>query len=192
MRALGLTGGIGMGKSTSALILQRRGIPVVDSDAIAREIVEPGRPALDEIRREFGDAVIDGTGCLRRKELGRIVFADEAARKKLESILHPRIRVIWKAQLQAWRDAGHATAVAMIPLLFETDSAAVFDATICVACSESTQRRRLHERGWSDQEIDLRNQAQMPIEKKLALSDFVVWTEGTLAAHEAQLHRIIT
>jgi dephospho-CoA kinase len=180
-----------MGKSTSALILQRRGVSVVDSDAIAREIVEPGQPALDEIRREFGDAVIDASGNLGRQELARIVFGDEAARKRLEAILHPRIRKIWEAQLKAWQDAGHATAVAMIPLLFETDSAGAFHATICVACSESTQRCRLRERGWTDQEIDLRNRAQMPIEKKMALADFVVWTEGTLAAHEAQLQRII-
>src|SRR5262245_26852128 len=121
MRTLGLTGGIGMGKSTSASILLRRGIPVVDSDAIAREIVEPGEPALAEIRQMFGEAMIDSSGCLKRDELARVVFSNASARRDLEGILHPRIRAIWKAQLQNWKEAGHTIALAMIPLLFETD-----------------------------------------------------------------------
>src|ERR1044071_4876378 len=135
-----------MGKSTAADLLRRRGLPVVDSDVIARQVVEPGQPALKEIRAVFGDAIIGPDGRLRRDQLAARVFADAGARRQLEEILHPRIRAVWQAQLDAWRREGRPAAVAVIPLLFETDSARHFDFTICVACSAETQRRRLFDR----------------------------------------------
>ena len=180
-----------MGKSTAADFLRERGVPIIDTDTIAREIVEPGQPALDEVRRAFGEGVIDAAGCLRRDQLARIVFSDSDARQKLEAILHPRIRMIWQAQLESWRREGRPTAVVVIPLLFETDAAGGFDRTICVACSGVTQRQRLRDRGWSDDEIDRRIAAQMPVGKKLAVADHVVWTEGEPAVHRAQLERIV-
>ena len=180
-----------MGKSTAAELLRRRGLPVVDSDVIAREIVEPGRPVLAEVQRRFGMEIVGEDGRLRRDELARRVFADPVARRDLEALLHPRIREIWQAQLKSWRDEGTAVAVAVIPLLFEMNAQSCFDATICVACSSSTQRRRLLERGWSDAQIDQRNAAQLPVEQKLLLADYAIWTEGPLDVHEAQLGRII-
>jgi dephospho-CoA kinase len=180
-----------MGKSTAAGLLCKRGLPVVDSDVVARQIVEPGQPALADVQRRFGREIVGEDGRLRRDELARRVFADPAARRDLESILHPRIREIWQAQLKSWLDEGKPVAVAVIPLLFETDAQSHFDATICVACSTSTQRRRLRERGWNDAQIDQRNAAQLPVEKKLLLADYAVWTEGPLDVHEAQLRRII-
>lgn len=191
MKTFGLTGGIGMGKSTAAELLRRRGLPVVDSDVIAREIVEPGQPALAEVQRRFGVEIIGKDGRLRRDELARRVFGDPVARRDLEALLHPRIREIWQAQLKSWRDEGTPVAVAVIPLLFETNAQSCFDATICVACSSSTQRRRLRERGWSDMQIDQRNAAQLPVEQKMLLADYAIWTEGPLDVHEAQLGRII-
>ncbi|HXT39355.1 MAG TPA: dephospho-CoA kinase [Candidatus Angelobacter sp.] len=191
VKTFGLTGGIGMGKSTAAELLRRRGLPVVDSDVIAREIVEPGRPVLAEVQRRFGMEIVGEDGRLRRDELARRVFSDPVARRDLEALLHPRIREIWQAQLKSWRDEGTAVAVAVIPLLFETNAQSCFDATICVACSSSTQRRRLLERGWSDAQIDQRNAAQLPVEQKLLLADYAIWTEGPLDVHEAQLGRII-
>jgi dephospho-CoA kinase len=191
VKTFGLTGGIGMGKSTAAGLLCKRGLPVVDSDVVARQIVEPGQPALADVQRRFGREIVGEDGRLRRDELARRVFADPAARRDLESILHPRIREIWQAQLKSWLDEGKPVAVAVIPLLFETDAQSHFDATICVACSTSTQRRRLRERGWNDAQIDQRNAAQLPVEKKLLLADYAVWTEGPLDVHEAQLRRII-
>ena len=191
MKLFGLTGGIGMGKSTAADLLRRRGFPVVDSDVIAREIVEPGQPALAEIRQLFGREILGDDGRLRRDELARRVFADASARRKLEEILHPRIRAVWQSQLQSWRAEGRPAAIALIPLLFETDASRHCDATICAACSAKTQRQRLRKRGWNDEQIDQRIAAQLPIEKKMLLADYVVWTEGPLDVHEAQLARII-
>src|SRR5581483_1723531 len=98
-RAIGLTGGMGMGKSATADAFRQRGIPVADTDLIAREIVEPGQPALAEIRAVFGDAVIGKDGRLNREELARRIFGDTVARLQLESILHPPIRAIWQQQV---------------------------------------------------------------------------------------------
>jgi len=191
VKTFGLTGGIGMGKSTAADLLRRRGLPLVDSDVIAREIVEPGQPALAEIRQLFGREILGDDGRLRRGELAKRVFADASARRKLEEILHPRIRAVWQSQLQSWRAEGRAAAIALIPLLFETDAARHCDTTICAACSAKTQRQRLRKRGWNDEQIDQRIAAQLPIEKKMLLADYVVWTEGPLDVLEAQLARII-
>ena len=190
MKTFGLTGGIGMGKSTAAELLRKRGLPVVDSDVVARQVVEPGQPALAEAQRLFGEEIVGTDGRLRRDELARRVFADAELRRKLEEILHPRIRAIWQAQLQSWRAAGSPVAVAVIPLLFETDASRLFDATACVACSAKTQRQRLRARGWTDEQIDQRLAAQFPAEQKMVLSDYVVWTEGGLDVLDAQLQRI--
>ena len=191
MKTFGLTGGIGMGKSTAAELLRNRGVSVVDSDVIARQVVEPGQSALLEIQNVFGAEIIGVDGRLRRDVLARLVFAEIEARRTLEGILHPRIRAVWQAQLQVWRGEGKEIAVAVIPLLFETHAESCFDATICVACTEATQRERLRSRGWNDEQTDQRIQAQLSAEKKMALADFVVWTEAGLDVHEAQLTRII-
>src|SRR5439155_690873 len=192
MKTFGLTGGIGMGKSTAAEILRQRGIAIIDSDAIARVVVEPGQPALQEIERSFGGEFIDADGRLRRENLARRIFADAAARRKLEEILHPRIRAVWQSQLEASRAEGRPVAVAVIPLLFETNVADHFDATVCVACSAATQRERLRARGWTDEQIDQRIAAQLTTEEKIRLADYVVWTEADLDVHAEQLWRIIT
>jgi dephospho-CoA kinase len=191
MKIIGLTGGVGMGKSTTADLLTRRGLPVVDTDLLAREVVEPGQPALEEIRKNFGSDIVDATGHLLRAELARRVFADEAARRRLEAIVHPRIRERWLAQIDLWRAEGRAGGVVVIPLLFETNAMARFDAIICVACSPAAQRERLLARGWTAEQIDERIRAQWPIEKKMLHSHFVVWTDSSLEAHAEQLDWIL-
>jgi dephospho-CoA kinase len=190
MKVCGLTGGVGMGKSTAAEFLRARGAQVVDTDELARQLVQPGQPALAEIQAEFGKKVIAPDGRLRRDELARIVFADAAARKKLETILHPRIRERWLAQIEAWRGENRALAVVVIPLLFETRAESHFDKIICVACSAVTQHERLLARGWTLEQIKQRLAAQWPVEQKISLADFVVWTDGALDAHARQLERI--
>src|SRR5437762_9532318 len=120
MKLLGLTGGIGMGKSTADQLLRDRGIPVIDTDLLARQLVEPGQPALAEIAQTFGSQVLSTDGRLRRDEMARLAFADPAARRKLEAILHPRIRSLWQSQIALWRDENHPLVVVVIPLLFET------------------------------------------------------------------------
>ena len=190
MKVCGLTGGVGMGKSTAAEFLRTRGAQVVDTDELARQLVQPGQPALAEIQAEFGKRILTPDGQLRRDELARIVFADAAARKKLETILHPRIRERWLAQVETWRGENRALAVVVIPLLFETRAESHFNKIICVACSAPTQRQRLLSRGWTPEQIKQRLAAQWPVEQKISRADFVVWTDGALDAHAQQLERI--
>jgi dephospho-CoA kinase len=191
MKLCGITGGIGMGKSTAACLLRRNNLPLVDTDDIGRELVQPGQPALAAIQNIFGSGVVSDDGELRRAELARIIFADTAARRKLEAILHPAIRARWLAQVEEWKKQGRAIAFVVIPLLFETSAQSYFDKTICVACSSNSQRVRLAERGWDAQEIRQRIAAQMPVEDKISRSDFLIWTEGELGNHSLQLERIL-
>lgn len=191
MKTFGLTGGIGMGKSIAAGFLRERGAQVVDTDELAHQLVEPGQPALAEIQTVFGGHIVAPGGQLRRDELAQIVFADPAARKKLEAILHPRIQERWLAQIETWRAEDRNLAVVVIPLLFETMTELRFDRTVCVACSAPTQRKRLLERGWAPKQVEQRITAQMPIEEKIARSDYVIWTEGDLRNHSQQIDRIL-
>lgn len=191
MKTLGLTGGIGMGKTAAADFLRQHGLAVVDTDALARQLVQPGQPALEEIARTFGSHYIDSTGRLRRADLAQRVFADPSQRRQLEAILHPRIQTLWHAQIGQWRQAGLPAAAVVIPLLFETNAQSEFDATLCVACSPTTQTERLRPRGWSTSEIAQRNLAQWPVERKMAHADFVLWNEAGLAVLADQVHRVL-
>jgi len=180
-----------MGKSAAAQIFLMRGIPVVDTDNLARRVVAPGQPALSEIQRAFGDEVISPEGTLRRDVLARIAFSDPSAREKLEAITHPRIRELWKKDLEEWQARTmHKAVCVVIPLLFETNAESEFDATICIACSPSTQRSRLAIRGWGAEQTAQRIAAQWPIDKKMAKANYVVWNEGSLEILAAQLEVI--
>ncbi len=191
MKTCGLTGGAGMGKSTTAGFFLQLGARVIDTDDLARELVRPGQPALAEIQREFGAEIISSAGELKRDQLARLVFADSAARRKLEAILHPRIRERWLAQIKIWRQENCAPAIVVIPLLFETQAESHFDKIICVACSAASQRERLLARGWTPEEIQQRIAAQWPVEQKISRSDFMVWTEGVPEIHAQQVGRIL-
>jgi len=179
-----------MGKSTVAEYLLRRGEKVVDTDVLARRFVEPGEPALEEIRHAFGQEVFLSDGELDRKTLARVVFGSAEARKKLENILHPRIRAAWKAEAEQWRAAGFSRGVVMIPLLYETGAQAEVDKVICVGCSRAAQNQRLKARGWTPEEIEQRNAAQWPIEKKMDHADGVIWNESTMQLCEEQCARV--
>ncbi len=191
MKLYGITGGIGMGKSTSARLLADWGVPVSDTDILARQLVEPGQPALAEIVDVFGPTMLDESGRLRRQALADAVFGRDDARRRLEAILHPRIRAAWQQEVTAWREAGQAAAAIIIPLLFETKAEAEFDLVICVACRPETQRVRLQERGWTSDGIDRRLVSQMPASEKMDRADRVVWTEPSVEIHAAQLARIL-
>lgn len=191
MKLCGLTGGVGMGKSTAAGFFLQLGARVVDTDQLARELVMPGQPALAEIQREFGKEIVTADGQLNRDELARLVFSDAGARKKLEAILHPRIRERWQAQVEQWRIEGCPLAVVVIPLLFETAAETCFGKIICVACSAAGQRDRLLARGWTADQIQGRIVAQLPAEHKMNLSHFVIWTEGSPEVHRQQVGRIL-
>jgi dephospho-CoA kinase len=178
MQLYGITGGIGMGKSTLGGLLRQAGLPVIDCDDLARQLVEPGQPALTEIGRAFGPEVLDPSGRLRRSELARRVFTDVPARRRLEAILHPRIRSAWLAQAERWRAEGRPQGFVIVPLLFETGAETAFPTVWCVACTTATQRERWARRGWPEAELRERSVAQMPVEEKMRRADVVFWNEG--------------
>lgn len=190
MKTYGVTGGIGMGKSTVAEFLARRGVAVVDTDDLARQVVRPGERALEEIRDAFGPAVFQASGDLDRDALAEVVFGDKTRRKRLEAILHPRIQQLWQDRLAAWRSEGRAQAAVIIPLLFETGAETAFDIVVCVACSAATQQQRLRARGWSAVQIQQRNEAQWSVSEKLARAHRVLWTEGDLEVLARQCDRV--
>jgi len=182
---------VGMGKSTAARFFEQQGAAVVDTDALARELVQPGQPALAQIQAAFGKNLVAPDGQLRRDKLAQIVFADAPARQQLEAILHPRIRERWLARIASWRRENRPLAVVVIPLLFETHAEPQFDKIVCVACTSATQRQRLVARGWSGEQIAQRLAAQWPIEQKVSHSDLVVWTEGGLDVCARQIDQIL-
>lgn len=192
MKLIGLTGGVGMGKSTVAEFLGKRGMPVIDTDQVAREIVEPGQPALQEIEREFGNEVIGPDGYLRRKHLAQIVFSDAESRKRLETITHPRIRQYWQEQALQWREHNVALAFVMIPLLFEVGEDKEFESVVCVACSSGIQKQRLLARSWTEVQIEQRRRAQWPIEQKMAAARYVIWNDAGVDLLERQLARVLS
>lgn len=186
MIAIGITGGIGMGKSTAAAWLCKRGESVCDTDILARDLVMPGQPALKEIVDRFGPTALEPDGQLDRRWLAERVFTDDSARNQLEQILHPRIHEKWKSWVTQAGLQGATRAFVVIPLLFEKGYQSEFDQVVCLGCTAGTQRRRLRERGWNDSQISQRNATQLTTDFKMAHSNFVVWTEGLLAVHESQ------
>ena len=191
-RVLGLTGGVGMGKSTAARLLKKVGLPVVDSDDLAREAVHPGTEGLAEIADEFGEGFLKADGSLDRDKMASKVFQDEAARKRLEAIIHPRVRTVWEKQIDQWREQKRPVGVVVIPLLFEVDLQDSFDAVLCVACTANTQRARLRERNWDDAQITARIAAQMDIAQKMDLADHILWNEGAPELLMDQMKEILS
>ena len=186
----GLTGGVGMGKSTAAKILEKKGVPVLDSDELARQIVEPGEPALAEIVDQFGGGVVDSQGRLDRAEMAQQIFGDDTARAQLEAIIHPRVRERWQRKISEWREQQICVGVVVIPLLFEVEAQDQFDVVLCVACSANTQRERLRQRKWDEEQIAARIASQMDIAEKMKLADHVLWSEGDVDVLSDQINRI--
>jgi dephospho-CoA kinase len=182
---VGLTGGIGSGKSTVADELARRGAVIIDADQLAREVVEPGTPGLAQIVARFGDRVLVG-GRLDRAALAKIVFADPQARRELESIIHPAVRRR-AAELEA-AAPSRSIVVHVIPLLVETGQAAYFDVVVVVDVESETQLDRLLARGeLSAEEARSRIAAQANRAQRLAAADVAVDNNGSLVELQAQL-----
>ncbi len=192
MIRLGLTGGIGMGKSMAAKLLCEHGVKVIDSDEIARSLVEPGKPALEEIIEAFGIEFLKDDGELNREKLAGLVFSDDSMRATLEGILHPLIRKAWQFKLNEWSAEKEKIGVVVIPLLFETECEVYFDKTVCMACSEKSQYDRLRQRGWSDLEIGQRIRAQLSLNEKLVKSDHVIWTDGSIDIQAKQWSELLS
>lgn len=187
---IGLTGGIASGKSTVAGMFADLGVPVIDTDVIAREMVRPGEPALAEIREAFGAGVIAADGTLDRPAMRAIVFGDDTARRRLESILHPRIGRATREQADA---AGGVYQVIVVPLLVESSLRAFVDRVLVVDCDEETQVARLLARD-AESEDQARRMlaAQSSRAERLEIADDVVSNDGDLDHTREQvlaLHR---
>lgn len=175
---IGLTGAIGSGKSTVADMLAQHGAVIIDSDAIAREVVRPPSPVLDAIRREFGDAVAGARGSLDRRALGRIIFADPAKRAKLNELTHPAIlkRVLERIAQQP----ASAIVVVVVPLLFESHFDQNCQAVVAVVAQPAVRSARLRARGLPQAEVDAQIAAQMSDEEYARRSTIVLRNEGDL------------
>ena len=185
MIRVGLTGGIGSGKSTVARLLAEHGALVIDADQIAREVVEPGQPALTEVAERFGPDVITTDGSLDRAALAAIVFADAVALADLNAITHPRIAARTAQLIDAAPD--DAVVVYDMPLLVENDLAEGWDHVIVVEADREVRVRRLIERGLDEADIEARMSRQASDEQRRAVADVVIDNSGDLDSLRAQV-----
>jgi dephospho-CoA kinase len=175
---VGLTGGIGAGKSTAARLLAERGALILDADVAAREVVAPGTDGLAAIVAEFGDGVLDPDGALDRPALAAVVFADPNRRAALNAIVHPRVRS-WMADRAAAAPEG-SVVVQDVPLLVESGLAGLFELVIVVDAADDIRIARLvRDRGMTEEEAKARIEAQAPREQRLAVADVVLNNDGT-------------
>ncbi len=190
MLLVGLTGGIGSGKSTVARLLEKRGAVVFDADLLAREAVEPGTAGHAAVIERFGADVLAPGGELDREALASIVFADPSARRDLEEIVHPEVRRLFAESSEAYRNTDRVV-VFSAPLLVETGMHTAFEILVVVSATVATQIERLmRQRGMSEASIRARIEAQAPLEDKAAVADFLVDNEGTLDELESQVDRL--
>jgi dephospho-CoA kinase len=190
MLLVGLTGGIGSGKSTVARMLEGRGAIVFDADALAREAVEPGSPGHDAVVQRFGANVLLPGGELDREALASVVFADPAARRDLEAIVHPEVRRLLAERCEA-HAASDRVVVFSAPLLVETGMHTAFEVLVVVSAPVSTQvERLLRDRGMSEEQVRARIAAQAPSEDKAAVADVLLDNDGTLDELREQVDRL--
>ena len=191
IKLIGLSGGIGSGKSTVADMLRQRGIPVIDADVIARQVVEPGLPAHRDIALAW-PSVVATDGAIDRKKLAAIVFSDPASQAQLEAITHPRIREEVAVQAKALGQAGHALAFLEAALIVESGYYKQLDGLVVVAAGETTQMERVIARDRSTREAALaRIHAQSPLEEKIRVATHVIDNNGDLASTRAQVDAVL-
>jgi dephospho-CoA kinase len=187
---VGLTGGIGSGKSTVARMLEKRGAVVFDADVLAREVVEPGTPGYAAVIERFGANVLAPGGELDREALASIVFADPAARRDLEAIVHPEVRRRFAEGTEAYRDTDRIV-VFSAPLLVETGMHSAFEVLVVVSASNDRQIDRLmRDRGMSEDAVRSRIAAQATPETRAEVADVLVDNEGTIEELEQQVERL--
>ena len=192
---IGLTGGIGSGKSTAAQVLAQLGAAVIDADALARSVTAPGGPAIAPLRAAFGDAVIDAQGGLDRQRMRELAFSDAKAKAQLEAIVHPLVKAAIDGQAQSALDAGARVLVFDIPLLVESGRwRERVDGVLVIDCSEDTQIARVQARnGWPREQVLAVIQAQATRAQRQAAADWLILNEGlgldAFAAAAAQVAR---
>jgi dephospho-CoA kinase len=183
-----LTGGIATGKTYVAAKLRAKGIPVLDADALAHGVMAAGTEATAAIAARFGAEILAGDGSVNRAKLGSIVFADPAARRELEAIVHPAVHRATEAGIRAFELTGDYTmAVVDVPLLFETGGDKKFDRIIVTTCPVEMQIARMGERGLSEAAARQRLAAQLPSDVKAAGADCVIDTSGTFEQTDRQI-----
>lgn len=191
MIRVGVTGTVGAGKSTVARLFERWGAWRVDADELAREAVRPGAPALEEIRRTWGDEVLDERGELDRAAMRSRVFGDADARRRLERIVHPEVRRLRRERLEEAREAGAGVVVGEVPLLLETGMEDEFDVIVVVDAPREIRRRRLaRERGVDDGTFEAIERAQWPAPRKREAGDYVIENAGSLEELESSARRV--
>jgi dephospho-CoA kinase len=188
---VGLTGGLATGKSTVSEILRGLGCVVLDADVLARDVVEPGQPALAAIAQEFGRDVLQSDGTLDRKRLGAIVFADPGRRKRLEAITHPAIRDRFQARLAELEAEGFEGIVVWdAPVMIETGGHKAMDRLVVVVADAATQRARARTRDGDPADAERKIANQMPLADKARLADHVIDNSGDRAATEARTREV--
>ncbi|MEZ4360020.1 MAG: dephospho-CoA kinase [Kofleriaceae bacterium] len=189
---IGLTGGIASGKSAAAAWLRHRGAAVVDADELARQVVAPGQPALDELVRRFGAAILLADGSLDRKQLGALVFGDARARADLDAITHPRIAEAGRAEIARRFAQGAAFVIYEAALIVELGLHRSLDGLIVVAIPAELQRARLMARdACTGEQADARIAAQRPLADKVAVATWVIDNSGDLAHLRAQVDDVL-
>ena len=192
MKLLGLTGGIASGKSTVAAILRRLGAAIINADELSREVVQPGQDAWKEIITTFGPDIVQEDETLDRRKLRKIVFDNPEARKKLEAIIHPRVRALAERRISELATAGNSIIVYEVPLLFEGQIHLWLRPVILVACEIETQKNRLVERDHlTEIEAQQHVDAQMSLEEKRKLADYVIENDGNLKDLEKQVRAVL-
>ncbi len=186
---VGLTGGMGCGKSTAGRIFETRGFQRIDTDEIVHGLLQNDAETIEAVSNAFGSGVLSNSGGVDRARLGSIVFADEAKLKRLEGILHPRVRESWEA---AVANSPEANWVVEIPLLFEKNLQNRVDFTVCVLSDLSTQVERLEQKGMGRAHALARINRQMPVSCKAEKADFVLLNEGSLEFLEDQINTLLT
>jgi dephospho-CoA kinase len=187
---VGLTGGIGSGKSTVARMLEERGAVVFDADLLAREAIAPGTPGHDLVVERFGSNVLGLGGDVDREALASVVFADPAARRELEDIVHPEVRRLFAGSVERYLGT-QKVVVFSAPLLVETGMHTAFEVLLVVTTTPETQVARLmRDRGMSAAAVRERMDAQLPLEDKAGVADILIDNEGTLEELEGQLDRV--
>lgn len=178
MLRVALTGGIGCGKTTVAELFEKHGVPVIDTDVVARELVLPGQPAWQAVIQHFGNQVVSDNQHIDRKQLAHIVFNDIAERQWLENLLHPLIRDSVKQQI---KQLSYPYCIVVIPLLFETAQQSDYDRVLLVDCPRDAQIHRIRERdGRSAEEISQIIQAQVDTETRQSGADDIITNSGSL------------
>ncbi|HEX2730705.1 MAG TPA: dephospho-CoA kinase [Polyangiaceae bacterium] len=192
MHLFGLTGGVASGKDVIAARFRERGVPTVDADELARIAVQPGSPALAEIRERFGPQLVGQTGELDRAALARIVFGDPEKLAQLNRIVHPRVALLLQQKVNELSSAGHTLGCYVVPLLFENGLEAKLRPVVLVAAPLEVQVQRAMARsGWSEAEARARIAAQLPLEEKQARADYVIDNGGTLQSAAARADEVL-